>query len=256
MREASDVKQIAAFLLRKLHVIFACSALAAVLGLVLAVYIISPRYTSTVSLYVNNTAESAATSAVNINDINASQKLVNTYIVILQDDEVMEQVAAQLLEEYPPETLARSLPLEARGEYLVLTSEILRRVIQMSSVNNTEVLRITAVTGDAGMSARICNLMTEIAPGVLQRVVKAGSVETIGAAKPAEIPTFPNTRVFGAAGLLAGLVLSASAVLLVFLLDNTVKSEDDIRARFNIPVLGEIPGHEPDFKRSFEKYAD
>lgn len=191
------------------------------------------QYISSAHLYVNNTSDDgAASSAININDINASQKLVNTYIVILQNDEVMNEVIARLKDEYDPASLQEILPL---------TPGSLRSVISMTSVDNTEVLRIDAKTQNAELSARICTIMTEVAPDILMRVVKAGSVEVIGEAIPAASPSSPSFPTNSAIGFLLGAVLVLVAVTIRFLTDNRVKDEEGLRQRFEIPVLGQVP---------------
>lgn len=192
--------------------------------LMVSLFMLPRKYTSSVSLYVNNLTSVSLTGDVNINDLNASQKLVDTYIVILQDDEVLQQVADQL-----------STPM---------TVSELSDAISMQSVNQTEVLQISAETVDKELSADICNTLAEIAPSVLQRVVKAGSVEVIGSAKPAQSPSSPNVKLNSLLGALIGLALSVGASIVIYLLDNTVKGEEDLKARLDIPVLGEIPSFE------------
>lgn len=219
-------------------------------------FMIAPRYTSSVSLYVNNTTQSNDLGAVNINDINASQKLVSTYIVILQDDEVLQQVAARLMSEYTQSSLESILPFtEVSGRRILQTKTLRDNVLRMTAVNNTEVLRIEAKTRNPELSAHICTLMTEIAPGVLRRVVKAGSVEVIGMAKPNYEPSSPNLPLNAAVGFLVGGVAAVLAVLLLHLMDNRVKGEEDLKRRFNIPVLGEIPDFTRAFRGEYREYG-
>jgi capsular polysaccharide biosynthesis protein len=251
-----DLKEIFGVLIKRIWMI----AIAAVLGFsiayVISKFVIPPKYTSSVSLYVNNTSESqAAAAAVNINDINASQKLVNTYIVILQDDELLDQVGARLLEEYNPEWLSYSIPVEmSEGGYKVSTAA-LREMLTMSAVNNTEVLQIQAESKNAELSARVCTMITELAPELLMRVVKAGSVEVIGAAKPASSPSSPRIMVNSAIGLAAGIALAVIVILLLHLLDNTIKDEEGIKKRFTIPVLGEIPDFNSQHAGGYSHYG-
>ena len=54
-----------------------------------------------------------------------------------------------------------------------------------------------------------------------------------------------------AVGGVVGLVIAVIIVLLRSLLDNTVKSEEELKDRFDVPVLGEIP----DFYESKKKGA-
>ena len=109
-------------------------------------------------------------------------------------------------------------------------------------------LRISAETGDPQLSAAICNELAALAPGVLEQVVKAGSVEVIGKAQAAKAPSSPNTKRNTLLGAVLLLVLSCGATILVYLLDNTVKGEEDIRQRLDLPVLGEIPSFNPGTK--------
>ncbi len=207
-------------------------------------FIMAPKYTSSVSLYVNNNSEAATGTPININDINASQKLVNTYIVVLGHETVLEQVADELMEEFADSQLEEYIGLSEVNGQRVLKAGSLKKVISMESVNNTEVLRIKAETKNAMFSARICNLIAEAAPEVLQRVIKAGSVEVIGEAKPVFEKSSPGVKKYTMVGALIGLVLAVAVILIRYLLDNTIKGEDDIKAHLNVPVLGEIPDFE------------
>lgn len=250
-----DLKEIFEVLLKRVWIIAIVSVAGFAVTYVVSQYIIPPKYTSSVSLYVNNTSEMQSLNAVNINDINASQKLVNTYIVILQDDEVLSQLGQRLLQEYNPEWLAYHLALDETRAGPQVSTERLRSIITMSSVNSTEVLKIEAETMDAALSARICTLMTEVAPNTLMRVVKAGSVEVIGSAKPADEQSSPKVMLNSAIGFAAGLALAVVVVLLIHILDTTVKDEEGLKQRFNIPILGEIPDFSAPQKGGYARYG-
>ena len=224
MQKTISLMDILAVLRKKIGVLFICTLLGAAAAVLLSVFMLPKIYTSSVSLYVNNGTLAASDNNVNINDLNASTRLVNTYIVILTNEDILEQAAQRI------------------GESV--TASQLRSAISMSSVNQTEVLRITAGTTDPELSATICNTMAELAPEVLQRVVKAGSVETIGVAKPAASPSSPNVRFNTLLGGAIGLVVSAVICLLVSFLDTRIKGEEDLKEVIDLPVLGEIPSFE------------
>ncbi|QKN23682.1 MULTISPECIES: YveK family protein [Caproicibacterium] len=185
-------------------------------------FLIPKKYTSSVSLYVNNSQQKATSQdTVNQDDLNASQQLVNTYIVILEDDRVMQSIADKL-----------SKPVSV-GQ--------MKKAVHMESANKTEVLSISAETTNPELSAEICNTIADVAPDVLKRVVKAGSVEVIGKATPASSPSSPNVAKQSAIGALIGLMIMIIVSLLAEVLDTTIKGEEDVKKRLNIPVLGEIP---------------
>ncbi|WP_195985677.1 Wzz/FepE/Etk N-terminal domain-containing protein [Clostridium sp. D33t1_170424_F3] len=215
-----DLRELFYVVRKHMKGIFAGLAVGLICAVLISMFVLPKKYTSSVSLYVNN-GQPIINNALNMNDINASQKLVGTYIVILQDEHVMEQVAEQL-----------SSPLSAAQ---------LAGMISMGAVNDTEVLAIFANTEDPQLSAEICNVYADIAPKVLQRVVKAGSVEVLGEAKAATSPSSPSVVKNGLIGALAGLVLMLGWTFYREMADNTVKSEDDLRKHIDVPVLGEIP---------------
>lgn len=220
MQDTIDLKQILYVLKKRWKWLVAGLLVGLLVFYAISAFLLPKKYASSVELYVYNSNVTQGNN-VNINDINASQKLVNTYIVILENSEVLTEVASRL-----------SVPM---------TASQLRGAVTMSSVNETEVLNISALTEDAALSAEICNTFAEVAPDVLKQVVKAGSVEVIGSARAATAPSSPNVRRNTVLGGLLGLVVAVGAALIVFLLDNTVKGEEDVRRRLDIPVLGEIP---------------
>ncbi len=237
-----DIRSLLMLLWKNLRWIIISVLVGAIVFFAVAQFILPPKYTSSVSLYVNNNTEQGTTqNGLNINDINASQKLVNTYVVILQDDKVLEEVADKLMDQYTEAELESYIGLSTINGRKTVSPGALRSVLTMGAVNDTEVLRIQATTKDAMFSAEICNLLAETAPDVLQRVIKAGSVEIIGEAEPVFSPSSPNVRNYVLIGIALGLVVSIGAILIRFLLDNTIKGEEDIKAVLDIPVLGEIP---------------
>lgn len=183
-------------------------------------YMLDPTYTSRISMYVNNNAQKENTVA-NINDINASQKLVSTYIEILKSDTVLGKV---LEETNLPHTTAE-----------------LREMLTANSINGTEIFEVKVTTENPEEAALIANTIATMAPDEIIRVVKAGSVELIDQAVVATVPTSPNVLLNTIIGFMLGGVLSVLAVLVLAMLDNRIKSEEDLKKHYDIPILGAIP---------------
>ena len=122
--------------------------------------------------------------------------------------------------------------------------------MSLTAVNDTEVIQIEATTESAQISSDICTYIASIAPDLLKKTTNAGSVETIGYAKVPEEPSSPNVRNITIIGALLGLVISVAIVVISNLLDNCVSTAEDIRNRWSIPVLAEIPDLEMDEKEA------
>lgn len=227
MQETLDLKELFYLCRKRWKWIIGCTAAGFLALFVFSTFVLPKKYTSSVDLYVTSKIVEQGGS-VDLNSINASQKLVNAYIAVLQNENILEQVTQQLSE-----------PVKV-GE--------LRKMLSMKSVNGTEVLKISAETTDPEFSAEICNTIASIAPDELKRVVKVGSVEIVGPAKPNYDKTSPNRTILCAFGLALGLGLSLVIVLIQYLTDNTVKGEDDLKQKLDVPVLGEIPSFDPNPK--------
>ncbi|MDF3003687.1 MAG: lipopolysaccharide biosynthesis protein [Oscillospiraceae bacterium] len=222
MQDSIDIIELASILLKRIWIIILVTILFAATVFGVFKFLVPPTYTAQTLLYVNNNNQYSGISNVNLNDLNASQKLVNTYIVILQNDKIIEQVAQRCNLQY---------------EELKDVS----RMITMKSVNNTEVFSISVTSTSPELSAKMANTMAGMAPEEIIRVVKAGSVEVISQAEPPAKPSGPNSVRNGVIGGLLGLILSCGCVLLYEMLDITVKGEEDLVSHYNVAVLGEIP---------------
>ena len=72
-------------------------------------FCIPEQFTSQVYMYVNNNAVVTTGGKVEINDINASQKIVESCIVILKDNVVMEEIGNMLLKNYDVNEIANKI---------------------------------------------------------------------------------------------------------------------------------------------------
>lgn len=220
MEKTFDIKELLDLFLKRIIIIAACGLIGGVALYVVSAYFVTPQYTSATRLYVNNN-NAVKMDRIQNADIAASQELVSTYAIILQDSDVLQQAA----------------DLVGGG----ITGDRIRRMISVSSVNSTEIMEIRTTSSDPELSAKVSNAVANIAPSVLKRVVKAGSVEVIGTAKVPRVPSSPNVSRNSIIGIMFGVLLSMGIIFMIQFFDNTVKGEDDLKIRYNIPVLGEIP---------------
>lgn len=222
MEETNEIslQEIIVILWQKAWVIMLCLIIGGIAAFTISKYVINPTYTSRISMYVNNNQNPENTVA-NLNDINASQKLVSTYIEILKSDNVLKKVIQETGVSYTPSDI--------------------RKMMSASSLNGTEIFEVKVTTEDANEAALIANTIAELVPEEIIRVVKAGSVELIDSAVAATQPSSPNVMLNTLIGLMLGGVLSVLGVLVGEMLDNRIKSEEDLKKYYDLPILGSIP---------------
>lgn len=200
----------------------ACAIVAvasAVVAFLVTSFVIEPRYTSSRALYVNSGTNSSA--GVNLNEINASQKLANTYIVILKNG-----------------TIYDDLSIELDGKY---TSQQLKSMIALSTVDNTEVIRITATSTDPYEAADICQKFSELAPAALEQVVLGGQVEAFGEPDVNTTPSSPNKPMAVAVAAVGGAFIAACLFVIISFLDTKVRDANSITERYDFSLIGMVP---------------
>jgi capsular polysaccharide biosynthesis protein len=230
-----DLREVLRIIRRRLWILMLACVLAGATGYIMTVFAITPVYQASAMLIVNK-ADSAGASQgsqpVTYNDILMTQKLVKTYSIILQSDTVLSQVIG-------------SLGLDT-------STAALKKQINISGVNETEVLKITVTSPDPVEAAVIANEIVEKAPEEIIRTAKVGSVETVDSARIPAKPYKPSLPRNMAVAAFLGLAAAAGVIFLVEYLDNTIKSDEDIRQHYGLPVLGILPVQRHDW-RSYEK---
>ena len=229
-----DLLELMMVLLSHLAVIIIVTVCCGAIGFIGTKAFIPQKYTAKTYLYVRNSDD--LSEKISTADLSVSRSLVSTYIAILQNRAVVKEVAAALPNRLNEEQMSKAFTL-VNGEIPVSR---LQSCISMASDGNTEILVISAKTTDPLVSAAICDTYNVIAPDYLIRMVGAGSVEAISSAEIPTSPSEPNPLKNGVIAALAGFILVCGIYVVIFLLDHSVETEDDLKA-FNVPFLGDVP---------------
>jgi len=234
MENTYTIQGIIKLLMSKLWLIILLTVLCGGTAFGCAEYLMPLKYQSYTTMYVKNNAEHITN--LQSSDLNTARTLVDTYIAILQSDTIMEKTGEKLLDKFGIERISKIFKISGES----VSANSLRSCLTMSAVNQTEVLKITAVTKDAEISAELCKAIASLAPKFLIRVVGAGSVETIDEAQINYSPVSPNVPKISLIGALAGMMIAVLIILLIDFLDNTVKDSETVANRYQLAVLGEI----------------
>lgn len=216
-----DLLKLASYYLQRWWIILLCGLVAGAVALVCTLTLITPKYQANVSIYVNNSRGEQSTDYVTSSNLDASQKLVNTYINLAQSDLVMEKVLQEL-----------------NGIYTV---KELREMFSASQVDKTEIFRIYITCPDPNEAAQIANIMGRVVPEMIPELVTGSSAWVIDYAKVPEQRHSPSYSKNTVIGVLGGCVLAMAYMTLMFLLDVRIKNEEDLTSIFDLPILGQIP---------------
>ncbi len=204
----------------RLWIIFLAGVLVACVGFAMSAFLIEPQYSSSIRLYVNNSS-SSDNSNFSSSQIDAAQKLVNTYREILHSDPTYNKILEKTELEYD--------------------SEQLSRMIVSGSSNETEVMYVTVTTNDPYEAAQIANCIAEVLPVRISQVIDGASVEIVEGAKPKLDKISPSITKYTVIGLVLGALVALFIVVIYALADNTVHDENYMMQTYEYPMLAKIP---------------
>lgn len=152
------------------------------------------------------------------------------------------QLSQQLTVDF--ETLAKSRPVIERVIEKLDLSYSYSEVSSMITVENptdTSILKMIVTNPDPELAADIANQMADATADRVAEVMVTDKPSTVEDAVVPTAPVSPNLKKNIMIGGLAGAVLAAGVVTLLFLMDDTLKSEEDIRRYLGLNTLAAVP---------------
>lgn len=218
-----DLKHIFKSLWKRAWVIALVGFLCAILAFSYAAFLITPTYSSSIMLYVNNSSFSLGNTNFSItsSEITAAQSLVKTYAEILNNRTTLERVI-----------------IKSRAPY---TTDQLSDMIVAAPSNETEIMRVTVTTDDPYQSSSIANTIAEILPVRIAEIIDGASMEVVDSAIPNLNKVAPSITRYTAVGMFLGILLSAIGLAIAAIMDDTIHDEEYIIQTYNYPILAKVP---------------
>ena len=218
-----DLQRLIGALLKKAWLIILSGVLFAAATLGITKFVITPQYQSTVMFYVNNNAFSVgdASFSLSTGDISASKSLVDSYIVILETRETLNEVKDYANVNY---------------NYVEM-----KEMITAEAVNDTEIFEVKVKSADPQEADRIADAIGYILPKRISSIVEGTSANIVDSSVVASKPISPSPVKNTAIGLMLGLMLSVAYIILKEMFDVTIRSEEDITSVCDHPVLAAVP---------------
>lgn len=221
-----DLREIFLILKKYIWLIVAITLVAGVGAFVFTKLFIAEKFQASATMIVNTRQDQNI--SVTYDQINSAKQLVSTYAVILKSDTVLDEVI-------------ENLNLSSIKGWEEINAQKLAEYISISPVQNTQIIEITAETVDAELSTKIVGEIVKIAPDIIIKTVKAGSVEMISQPKAKLEKVSPHVGKISLISAFVGCALMIGIILLFTIMDNRIKTDEDITKHFNLPVLGIIP---------------
>ncbi len=222
--EELDLKDLFNIFWSKKSQILLIIAIFIVIGFMYSYIFLTPKYQASTSILLakSNTSQSSDGTTITANDLTLNQKLVSTYSELLKTETVLNQVISNL--------------------GINKTVEDLQQNISVSAKDDTEIIEIKVVDVDAKEAQKIAN---ETAQVFISKIAKEyynmDNVYVVDEAKEEKAPYNINHVKDLAIFAIIGFVIAGIYVLILNMLDTTVKSKEDVEKKLNLTVLTTMP---------------
>lgn len=183
-------------------------------------------------LYESNTTIVLATEAKNDNstssttytDLQLNKNLVSTYSKIIKSRKVMQAVIDKEKIDYNYETLQKN--------------------VTVTSVDDTELIKISVSDEDSKLAEKIANAIVPIFSEEVKRIYKIDNVSVVDTAIASDEPYNINYLKENFIYILIGIVLGSGIIFIMFYFDTSIKTSEDIEEKLGLTVLGIVPKEE------------
>ena len=215
-----DIMQIIRMLLSKIWIVIVAGVATAIVAFGITEIAITPQYQSSIKLYIINRQNGTTTT---LSDIQSSTQLVKDYKVLVTSLPVVEQVVKQLDLDISPDALVGKISCEIETD--------------------SRVLQVTVTDTDP----QIVDAIADVSAKQITSVMQIEGVNVIEYGRVANAPSSPNVKKNTMLGAIAGIVIAIAVLVVNFILDDRIKTSDDVEKYLGITNLSLIPLTEEEY---------
>lgn len=212
-----DLLELAGVLWRKAWAIVLCFVVGAVLAGGYTKLMVKPQYTATSMIYILG----ETTSITSMADLQLSSELTADFTMLATSRPVVEGVIEEL--------------------DLKMSYESVCGMITITNPTDTHILKIGATTPDPKLSKKISNAMADAVAENISSVMATDKPSIVERAITPKAPSSPNLMKNTMMGALLGAVLAMGMIILLELMDDTIKTEEDVKKYLQMNTLAAFP---------------
>lgn len=213
-----DILELLGVVLSKIWIVIGSAVLVAVITYLVCYFLITPKYESTTKIYVINRQNS---DALTYSDLQSGAQLTKDYRELVTSRPVLEQVKSEL--------------------GLEITTEKLKKKITVSVPTDTRIVSITAEDTDPYMARAIAD---RVRISAAEHIANVMNTEAVNVVEEGNLPTqisSPKIIRNTAIGGVGGAFIAVMIIIIIYIMDDTIKNPDDVEKYLNLSVLGTIP---------------
>ncbi|MDR2044358.1 MAG: protein-tyrosine kinase [Clostridium sp.] len=230
-----DLQGLFRLLLLKVRAICFFTAFTGAAAFAASAFLIAPEYESTTSIYI--ILDKGTDSMLTYSDTQLAAQLAKDYEKLITSRHVVEQVIGFFGME------------EGYGSFV--------KRMAVTNEPDTRIINITISDQDPALARDLADKIRDMAAEHIRSVTDVEAVNVVDEASLPLEPAEPSVPLWTAAGALAGFLFSVGMVVVRFLLDDTIKSAEDVERYLGMGTLALVPDSRPaDKEKSRKKRAE
>lgn len=208
-----------------------CSAFA----YVYSSYFMTKYYESSTTIWVMGSNSDSSSTTITYSDIQINTQMANDYINIITSRYVLNEIIEQL--------------------ELDKTVDSLNKLISTEIIEDSRMITITVKYDDPEMAQEIADRVAEVSSERILDVIQLNSlaVTTVDEANLPTSPSSPNVKRYTYIGAFGGFFLSLVILIIMFIMDDTIKTDEDIMRYLGYTTLASIPEMESEDSKDSKK---
>ncbi len=215
-----DLKELIYTLLDKWVVIFITAFMCALIGMCSAMFLMPEKFQSKTSIYIYNQQDDGMTYS----NLQTGSTLTKDYEVLIKGRTVLESVIEKL---------------DLNMSYGDLYS-----MVSVYVPDSTRIVEITVETTDPYLSRDIADAVRETASEDIAEVMGVDAVNVVERANLPDKKSGPSIKKYTLLGGMLGGIIACSIIVILFLFNDTIRTQDDVERYLGISTLGIIPVNE------------
>lgn len=231
--EEINLKELFDYFVSKWFIIAITGLVFVVAGASYTLFFKTPMYNSYTTMVLTTNNEKT-NQQITSSDITLNKNLVSNYRVIMKSHSILNQVINNL--------------------ELSTTAEQLKKQVNVTTEDDTEIIRISVNSENADSAKDIANEIARVFSNDVAKYYSIKNVAIVDYAEKANSPYNISLLKTTVLALLVGIVLASAAIFIMFYFDTTIKSTEEIESKIGLPTLGIVPTkHMPKEKKGRRK---
>lgn len=212
-----DLMELARYVWSNIWIVLVVVVAGAVAAFVITTAFITPKYRATSTIYIL----SKTTSITSIADLQIGDRMATDFEIIATTRELLGKVIEE--------------------QNIEMTPGQLRGMISVANPESSHMLQITVEDTDPERAALLSNAVADELREEIAEIMNTDRPSAVEQAITPTGPSSPNRRRNTMLGALVGLALILAILIIRYLADDTIQSDEDVRKHLGLDTLAQFP---------------